>query len=348
IEAYGTDSLRFTFAALATQGRDIRFDVGRIQGYRNFCNKLWNAARYVFMTLDQHGIDIHADARQTGLAERWINTRLSMTISEVLKSIEAYRFDLAAQAMYEFTWDEYCDWYLELSKISLNDEQVPEDVKRGTLFTLVNVLETLLRLMHPIIPFITEELWQRTASIMSIKADTIMLQAYPEAADLETDEAALDEIEWIKSFILGVRRIRAERDIPPGKKLPVQHRDGNDQELHWLNDNRETLLSLGRLESINASDADPGDAVAALAGDMTLLIPLADLIDPAEELQRLHRELDRLEQEQERIQAKLENQNFISKAPEAVVNKERDKLNDAQSSLEKLRAQKQRLEAMAE
>ncbi|MDX1519006.1 MAG: valine--tRNA ligase [Gammaproteobacteria bacterium] len=347
IAAYGTDSLRFTFAALATQGRDIRFDVGRIEGYRNFCNKLWNAARYVFMTFEQHELDINGGDREYGLAERWINARLRMTIEAVHKAIGDYRFDLAAQAMYEFTWDEYCDWYLELSKVTLNDEAAGTAAKRGTLYTLINVLETLLRLMHPVIPFITEELWQRAAKIMNIDADTIMLQPYPDPDQFGTDRDALDAIDWIKSFLLGVRRIRAERDIAPGKKLPVQIKGGSDQERAWVNDNHNVLMTLGRLESMTPVSSEPGDAVAALAGDMTLLVPLADLIDPDEELQRLERELDKLEKEQQRLRAKLDNENFVSKAPEDVVNREREKLNDTISSLEKLKDQKLRLEAIA-
>jgi valyl-tRNA synthetase len=347
IEAYGTDALRFTFAALATQARYISFDVGRIQGYRNFCNKLWNAARYVFMTFDNHDIDIHDTDRDYGIAERWIRSRLAVTIEEVHRAIDNYRFDLAAQAMYEFTWDEYCDWYLELSKVTLSDEQSSLAARRGTLHTLIGVLESLLRLMHPVIPFITEELWQRCARTMNIDADTIMLRPYPEAVDFDIDESALAEIEWVKAFLLGVRRIRAERDIPPGKKLAVQTRDGSEQEQSWLEHNASVLTSLGRLQSIQMTESEPADAVTAPAGEMTVFVPLADLIDPALELDRLGREMSRLEQEQRRIQAKLDNENFVSKAPQAVVNKERDKLAEATSSLEKLREQQSRLEAMA-
>ncbi len=346
IEAYGTDSLRFTFAALATQGRDIRFDVGRIQGYRNFCNKLWNAARYVFMTFDNQDLDIHSGDKACGLAERWINTRLAQTIDEVHRAIAGYRFDLAAQAMYEFTWDEYCDWYLELSKITLTRDGYDDARKRGTLWTLINTLETLLRLLHPVTPFITEELWQTARGYLDNEGETIMLQPYPVADVLDTDNGSLPEIDWLKSFILGVRRIRAERDITPGKPLDVKTRGGSAQEQDWLAENRTELMVLARLGSIETITSEPDDAVMALAGDMTLLVALADLIDPQEELARLDRELNRLEQEHTRIQSKLDNDNFVNKAPAAVVDKERDKLNDALSSLEKLRAQKLRLETM--
>jgi len=235
---------------------------------------------------------------------------------------------------------------VELEQTSV-DAAAAESEKRGTLFTLVNAREILLRLMHPFIPFITEELWQRCARIMNIDADTIMLRPYPEAVDFDIDESALAEIEWVKAFLLGVRRIRAERDIPPGKKLAVQTRDGSEQEQAWLEHNTTVLTSLGRLQSIHMTESEPADAVTAPAGEMTVFVPLAEIIDPALELDRLSREMSRLEQEQRRIQAKLDNENFVSKAPQAVVNKERDKLAEATSSLEKLREQQSRLEAMA-
>ncbi len=346
IESYGTDSLRFTFAALATQGRDIRFDVGRIQGYRNFCNKLWNATRYVMMTVEQADIEIHTQEAEFGLAERWITTRLSATIDEVHRTFASYRFDLASQAMYEFTWDEYCDWYLELSKVTLNSDSATAEQKRGTLLTLLRVLEAMLRLMHPIMPFITEELWQKVAAILQIDADTVMTQAFPRADQFDTDESAVTEIEWVKAFLLGVRRIRAERDIAPGKKLGVLITGGSATEQQWLEANDAMLRAIGRIDTITAVDSAPDDAVAAIAGDMTLLVPLADLIDPQEEIKRLQTEIDKLQKETQRLRGKLDNEQFTSKAPAAVVDKERVKLSEANAKLEKLSAQLTRMQEL--
>ena len=346
IAAYGTDSLRFTFASLATQGRGINFDVGRIQGYRNFCNKLWNATRYVFMSLDEQSIAINEEEKEFGLAETWINTRMAQAINQVNEAIHTYRFDLAAQAMYEFTWDEYCDWYLELSKTTLNDPDASTAAKRGTLFTLVNVLEILLRLMHPFIPFITEELWQRIAPLLNKGANTIMLQSYPAVSELNIDESALQEIEWVKQFILGIRRIRAERDIAPGKPLAVQIKGGNRQENNWLDRNQSSLQMLGRIESINRIETEPDDAVVTLAGEMTLLVPLADLIDPKVELERLQKERDKLSNDKQRIEQKLANKNFVDRAPEDVVNKERQRLEDTSNTLTQIEVQYKRVKQL--
>ncbi|OGT67219.1 MAG: valine--tRNA ligase [Gammaproteobacteria bacterium RIFCSPLOWO2_01_FULL_47_190] len=343
IAAYGTDSLRFTFASLATHGRDIRFDVGRIGGYRNFCNKLWNATRYVIMNVESQSIDINNGNREFGLAERWINTRLAQTIEEVITAINTYRFDLATQALYEFTWDEYCDWYLELSKTILNDSDSSEALKRGTLYTLINVLEFLLRLLHPFIPFITEELWQRITPMINKQAKTIMLQAYPARDEIECDKETIEMINWVKSFILAVRRIRAERDISPGKPLAVKVKDGNQREKIWLKDYMQYMKSLARIDSISEIDTAPDDAVFALAGDMTVLVPLADLIDPRAELERLEKEIDKLNNDKQRIHSKLENKNFVDRAPEDVVYKERERLNETLAIIGKLEEQRKRI-----
>ena len=345
IQAYGTDALRFTFAAMASNTRDINFDTGRIGGYRNFCNKIWNAARYVLMNTQKNdSATVNGNNLELGLAERWINTRLSQTIEKVTTAISSYRFDLAAQAIHEFTWDEYCDWYLELSKPVLNDDNASEAIKQGTRYTLINVLETLMRLAHPFMPFLTEEIWQK---INDDKSDTsIMLQSYPEPEDIMTDSQAVQEIDWIKTFILGVRRIRAERDIPPGKPLAVQVKGGTKQENNWLNNNRTYLQTLGRIESITETGVEPEDAVVALAGDMTLLIPLADLIDLNEELIRLEKELDKLNDEKARIQKKLANKNFVDRAPDYVVNKERQRLKATTTASVALNVQYDRIKSL--
>jgi valyl-tRNA synthetase len=346
IDAYGTDALRFTFAALATQGRDIRFDVGRIQGYRNFCNKIWNAARYVFITIesaDYYSIDA---GRKTGLINDWILTRLSHTISQVHDNLQSYRFDLASQAIYEFIWDEFCDWYLELSKSVLNSSATDEQLKCGTCWTLITVLEAICRMTHPVMPFITEEIWQRIAPLAAKTGATVMLQPYPQTEEFPVREESLATIEWVKAFIMGVRRIRAERDITPGKRLTVLVQGGTPQEHQWLQQNMECIQSLGRIDAITHTTVEPEDAVVALAGDMTLLVPLAELIDLDAELVRLKTELAKKATEIERLQAKLANKNFVGRAPATVVDKERKRLQETESSLANLQQQYARIAAL--
>ena len=343
IPAFGTDALRFTFAQLATQGRDIRFDTGRIQGYRNFCNKLWNAARYVLICVEGQNVDAGTGALEYGAAERWISARLGHAAQQVSKGIAGYRFDLAAQALYEFTWDEYCDWYVELSKTVLNEPEASAARKQGVLVTLLDNLETLLRLLHPFIPFITEELWQKVAPLLGRGGETIMLQDYPDGREFPSHDAAVGEIDWLRSFVLGVRRIRAERDIPPGKALAIQVRDGSDQERQWLDRNRGYIKALARVSSLLTVAVEPNDAVTAQAGAMTILVPLADLIDPRAEAEKLERQLEKLEAERRRTGNKLENTNFTVKAPAHIVQKERDKMAELDAAVIRLAHQLERI-----
>ncbi|MDY0135600.1 MAG: valine--tRNA ligase [Thiomicrospira sp.] len=341
ISAFGTDALRFTFASLASTGRDIRFDLNRCEGYRNFCNKLWNATRYVLM--NTQGFDTGVDESQPvelSLADRWIVSRLQHVEAEVVRHFEQYRFDMAANLLYEFTWNEYCDWYLELSKPILNQDS-SDAAKRGTRRTLVRVLETLLRLMHPIMPFITEEAWQAVAPLAGKHGDTIMLQPYPQADESKVDSAAEAELDWVKQFIMGVRRIRSEMDIAPSKALPVLLTQVSAQDQAWLDNNRLFLITLAKLESIevltDASNA-PESAVS-LVGEMNILIPMAGLIDKDAELARLKKEIDRLQNEQSRLDAKLSNDSFVARAPAEVVAKEREKLQDIRTALTNLEQQ---------
>ena len=334
IAAYGTDSLRFTFASLATQGRDIRFDIGRIDGYRNFCNKIWNATRFVLMNIESQKIDINNDKKTFGLTERWITSQLSKTLNATHEGIKTYRFDLASQALYEFVWNEYCDWYLEFSKSTLNDKEKSDKEKRGTLYTLAHILETSLRGLHPFIPFITEELWQRVASILSKNSETIMLESYPSESEFEKDNKADEEIEWIKSFIMGVRKIRSERDIPPGKELTVSTKGGTKQESEWLNKNELLIKMLGKIEKIVMTKDEMSDAALALAGEMTLLIPLADLINPEDEYNRISKIIEGLEKEKMQLSAKLENKSFVDRAPKDVVDGAKQRLADTLSDIE--------------
>ena len=343
IESYGTDALRFTFASLATQGRGINFDVSRIQGYRNFCNKLWNASRYVIMNLEANEIAIESGEMEFDLAERWISSRLSQAVEEANEGIRTYRFDLASHAIYEFTWDEYCDWYLELSKATLGDDNASVEKKRGTLFTLVNILEKLLRLMHPITPFITEDIWHRIAPVLGKNSATIMLEGYPTTKELDCDTQSINEMSWVKLFILAVRRIRSERDISPGKSLAVQVKGGNQHEQGWLNEHEHYIKTLGKITSISSVDDADQNAVIALAGDMTILVPLTDLIDPKAESARLEKEIEKLKNDKQRIESKLANKNFVGRAPEAVVAKEHERLQELDMSLLKLEEQQQKI-----
>ena len=333
INAYGTDSLRFTFASLATQGRDIRFDIGRIDGYRNFCNKIWNATRFVLMNIESQKIDINNNKKTFGLTERWITSQLSKTLNATQEGIKTYRFDLASQALYEFVWNEYCDWYLEFSKSTLNDKAKSEEEKRGTLYTLVYVLEALVRSLHPFMPFITEELWHRVAPILDKNSETIMLESYPSESEFKKDEKADQEIEWIKSFIMGIRRIRSERDIPPGKELIVSTKGGTKKELEWLNKNELVIKMLGKIEKIVPTQDEVSDAALALAGEMTLLVPLADLINPQDEYNRICKMIENLEKEKKQLSAKLENKSFVDRAPKDVVDGAKQRLADTLSDI---------------
>ncbi|MEY6432673.1 valine--tRNA ligase [Thioalkalicoccus limnaeus] len=347
IPAFGTDALRFTFAALATTGRDIKFDLNRIEGYRNFCNKLWNASRYVLMNLaDAPPAD---DAPMTlSAADRWIRDRLNTTVASVHEALAAYRFDLAAQAIYEFTWNQFCDWYLELCKPVLTAADAPAAAKLGTRATLAGTLETLLRLAHPIMPFITEEIWQKLKPLAGVNGDTIMMAPYPVVDPSATDPDACREIEWVQQFILGVRRIKGEMNIPPARPLPVLIANASDQDRAWLIAARPYLDFLARTASVTllADDERAPESAIALVGDMRILIPMAGLIDKDAELKRLAKEIARIEADLTGIEQKLANPNFVDRAPAAVVAKERERLASQGAALARLQEQAARIGAL--
>ena len=348
IQSFGTDALRFTFTALASTGRDVKFDMGRIEGYRNFCNKIWNATRYVLQNTEGKDTGLGDEAVELSLADHWIIGRLQQVAGEVARHIESYRFDLASKELYEFIWNDYCDWYIELSKPLIYADNASAEQKRGARRTLVRVLEAILRLLHPIMPYITEELWQRVAPLAGVQGDTIMLQAYPLADASHINEDAIAELNWVKAFIMGVRQIRSEMDIKPGKPLPVLLQNGSELDQQRLQANHSLLTSLARLETITwleASENAP-ESATALVGDMSLLIPLAGLIDKEAELARLDKNMSKLVADIERIQNKLNNPGFVDKAPEVVVNKEREKLAEQQSALNSLKAQADKIRAL--
>jgi valyl-tRNA synthetase len=348
IPAFGTDALRFTFAALASTGRDINFDLGRIEGYRNFCNKLWNAARYVLLNTEGKDCGQHSDDVQLSAADRWIISLLQQTEEEVTRGIEGYRFDLAAQAIYTFVWDEYCDWYLELSKPVLTSPDSTDAALRGTRRTLVRVMEIVLRLIHPIAPYISEEIWQRMAPLAGIDAGTIMHQPYPVAAADSVDQEAISEINWVKNFIIGVRKIRSGMNIDPRKPLPVLLQNGSKEDKSRLENNLHYIVSVGRIETaiwLQDGDAAP-EASTALVDEMKILIPLAGLIDKDAEMARLTKEIERKNGELQRCEGKLSNAGFVDKAPAAVVQKEQEKATELRSAINSLQEQQHKIQSL--
>ena len=346
IESYGTDALRFTYYSLASTGRDIKFDIGRIEGYRNFCNKIWNAARYVLMNCENEDCGTQNDSTvELSLADRWIISKVQETTEEVTRAVSNYRFDMASQALYEFIWNEYCDWYLELSKSVLWDDDASHEAKRGTRQTLIRVLEIWLRMLHPMMPFITEEIWQSVGPLAGKLGPTIMLQPYPEPNEHDIDLCANEDIEWLKAVIEGVRNIRGEMNIPPGKELSVLLRKGDENDRLRLSKNSQYLRKLAKIIQIDwlaADDAVPL-AATALAGELEILVPMAGLIDKDAEITRLNREISKLEGDLTRLQGKLGNAAFVDKAPAAIVAKEQDKMHAQRQALETLREQIQRI-----
>jgi valyl-tRNA synthetase len=352
IGAHGTDALRFTLYSLASTGRDINWDMKRLEGYRNFCNKIWNAARYVLMNTEDQDCGISGETVELSLADRWIISRLQQTQQTVADAMAAYRLDHASQAIYEFIWNEYCDWYLELSKPVLWDEHASAEAKRGTRRTLIRILEATLRMAHPFMPFITEEIWQRVAPIAGIKlngdGDTIMLQAYPNADADQIDAAAMADTEWLKSVILAVRNIRGEMNVPPGKTLTLLLKNGSDEDQRRLEDNRQALSKLAKLESIKwlASNGEAPMSATQLVGTMEVLVPMSGLIDKAAEIARLEKEIQKLDKDIQRLQGKLGNTGFLDKAPPEVVAKEQEKLDAQRTAMATLSEQIQSIKAL--
>ncbi|MBC3765493.1 valine--tRNA ligase [Neptunicella marina] len=347
IAAYGTDALRFTFTAMASTSRDINFDMGRVEGYRNFCNKLWNASRFVLMNTEEQDTGKNGGELELSLADRWIWARFQQTLIAFEAALKDYRFDLAAQAVYEFTWNQFCDWYLELSKPVLNSDASTDAQKRGTRHTLVNVLESLLRLMHPVMPFITEEIWQRVAPLCSLDdTRSIMLQPYPQVDAGLQDEQVVADIEWLKQVIVGVRNIRGEMDIAPSKPLSVLLKNASSEDKRRLQATDLLLTKMARLEQVTIlADGEKGPASAtAIVGEMEVMIPMAGLIDKEAELARINKALEKVKADFARTEAKLSNETFVSKAPEAVIAKERAKLDEFSTQMQKLNEQKETIE----
>jgi valyl-tRNA synthetase len=348
IAAYGADALRLTFCALATTGRDINFDMNRISGYRNFCNKLWNAARYVLMNTENKDLD--AKNIQYSLADRWIRSQLQTTIAQVNAAFAEYRFDIIAQLVYEFTWNEYCDWYLELSKPVLTDTQADPALQRGARRTLLEILETLLRLLHPLIPFITEEIWQTVAPmIQGSPAKSIMIAPYPQADSRQQDPQAIAAIDWLKQVVNGIRNVRGEMRVAPGKLISVFFHKGSEQDRQYSRETEILIKNLAKVDSLTwlAEDASPSPASTVIVlGQLEVIIPLADLVDKNAELVRLQKEIDKLKREQEKLSSRLENADYTQKAPAAVVEKERQNFQQITATLDKLQSNYQKIKEL--
>jgi len=346
IPSYGTDALRFAFCALASTGRDVRFDLKRIEGYRNFCNKLWNATKFVLMNTENTAL---AGPSEETLADRWIGSRLKRMLTDAERAIDTYRFDLLANIIYDFAWHEYCDWYLELTKPLLWDEGASAEVQRGTRRSLLKVLELLLRAAHPIIPFITDALWRRVAPLTGIAGKTIMVAPYPEAEDLTDDPFAEAAIEWLKGVVLAVRTIRGEMNIKPGQSMTLLLQGGGSADRERLAATETLLKRMAKLDRVEwlADGAEPPPAAMQLVGDLKLMVPLAGLIDVAAERARLDKEIARRRQELARIEGKLGNAGFVEKAPADVVAKERERGAEMQNAIDTLSTQRAALEALA-
>jgi valyl-tRNA synthetase len=338
IPAYGTDALRFTCCALASTGRDMRFDLARVEGYRNFCNKLWNASRFVLGSIGED--DLEGPVEYT-MADLWIRSRANHLVTAAALAIDTCRFDLYANAVYEFVWREYCDWYLELTKPVLWDDDASVELKRGARRTLLEVLELLLRASHPVMPFITESIWREVARPLGKTSASIMIEPWPDVTEFRPDPAADETIEWLKQVVLGVRNVRGEARIKPAVTVDVLLQGGSSRDVELAAATSGLVKRLARVGTIDwlAADAEPPVNALTLVGDLKVMVPLAGLIDVATERDRLGKELERRSQELERVSAKLANQAFVAKAPAAVVDKERAKAAEIEAALATLRDQ---------
>ncbi len=348
IAPHGTDALRFTFAALASPSRDISFDLARVGGYSKFCNKLWNAARFVTMTLGEGAPAAAGAPVELSVADRWIRARFGRTIEAVESALADYRFDYAASALYEFTWHDFCDWYLELVKPTLQSEGTSAAARRGTQRTLAQVLEALQRALHPLVPFITEEIWQRVAPLAGVTGASVMLQPYPAPAEFPSDEQAERETAWIQAVVLGVRQIRGEMNIAPGRRIPVLLQDATAQDRAYSERHRAWLERLAGLASIRVLDAGERapPSAAAPVGTLTVLVPMAGLIDAGAEAERLGRLLAKTRDDLAKVHARLANDSFVRNAPSAVVSLERERAAELERTASGLHSQLERVRAL--
>ena len=345
IPAFGTDALRYTFASLATTGRDVRFDLARTEGYHRFCNKLWNASEYVLGHVSA-GRSESADKRDLSIADRWIRSRLGRTIQAVDAAYASYRLDLVAQYLYDFTWHQFCDWYLELTKpVLLDPEAEPTEVAAARA-TLIEILGSVLKLLHPVIPFITEDLWLKLCERTKRSSDTIMLEAMPREDEFPADHDAEHEMGWIQDFIVGVRQIRGEMNLSPARKLPVKLAGATELDRQRVERHGQHLEKLAGIKHIEIVAAEVSGTATALLGGMRILVPLAGLIDVAKERDRLGKQLLKVQADLNKSQRKLENSNFVDNAPADVVAKERARADELLLRSKQLQGQLDRLDEL--
>ncbi len=350
IRGYGTDSLRFTFYSLASTGRDIKFDIGRMEGFRNFCNKIWNAARFALMNCEGKAIAENISKTDCSVADRWIMDRFEAAAVDLEQAMARYRFDNASRRLHEFIWGEFCDWYLELAKPPLWNETENPAAAAACRRVLLTVLEGLLRLLHPFMPFITEEIWQRVAPLLAIKGDSIMRRPYPEPSGAAVDAEAAVDIAWLQQIVSAVRAIRGEMDIPPGKRIAVLLRcreaAGADTGRARLEKFQRDLKLLANLDTVEWLTGEAPRAATAIQADTEVLVPLAGLIDIEAEKTRLEREIGKLTKSLRAVRSKLENARFLANAPEQVVARTRDRGESLSSSLSALREKRSNLDKL--
>ena len=348
IAGFGTDALRFTFYSLASTGRDIKFDLGRTEGFRNFCNKIWNAARYVLMNSEEKQLANSLDSKNLSISDRWIISRFERAIKQVDLAMESYRFDLASQQLYEFIWNEYCDWYVELSKPTLWDEEKNPENAQATRFVLIFILEKTLRLLHPFMPFITEEVWQKIAPLININGQSIMMESYPTYDRENIDEEAEEHIEWLKGVILSIRNIRGEMDISPAKSINILLRNGSLTDKERMEIHKPYLQKLAKLKDISWLEDGHEAPVSATQrfDELEILVPLEGLIDVDAERSRLMKEINKLLSGLKAVETKLNNKKFVNNAPSSIVIKEREKKNQISSTLESFETQLKNLEGL--
>ena len=341
ITGYGTDALRFTFYSLASTGRDIKFDLGRTEGFRNFCNKIWNAARYVLMNSNKEANAAKPSPKDYSIADRWILSQFEHATTSITSAMASYRFDLASQTLHEFIWTDYCDWYVELSKPILWDEENNLDKAKATKYVLLSTMERTLRLLHPFMPFITEELWQKLAPLLGKNNASIMLEPYPTFDVSAVDTEAEEHIAWLKGIIIAIRNIRGEMDISPAKTINVMLRNGDSKDRARLENYRPYLQKLAKLENIDwLAKEDNGPAAATqLYKKLEILVPLEGLIDIKAERTRLAKEISKLELRLSKVSSKLDNEKFARNAPPSVVAKEKEKQKYMTTALSSLKSQ---------
>ncbi|MCU4413991.1 valine--tRNA ligase [Acinetobacter sp. WU_MDCI_Axc73] len=348
INSYGTDAVRFTFCALANTGRDIKFDLKRVEGYRNFCNKIWNATRFVLMNVEGQTVGQEARPDLWELPEQWIISRLQKAEQAVHQAFATYRLDLAAQTIYDFIWNEYCDWYVELTKPVLNDAEVSEERKAEVRRVLLSVMEASLRLAHPLMPYLTEEIWQTLAPMIGKGGDTIMTAEYPVPETAKINEQAEADMQWLQGLIGAVRNIRGEMGLGNARLLPVLLQNISDAERTQIERIQPLFKALAKVESITflAQGEEPPLSSSSVVGHASVFVPMKGLIDPKAELARLQKDLDKVQKQHDQIANKLGNEGFVAKAPAAVVEGEKAKLAECADQLSKIKASMEQIAAL--